>query len=198
MEFTVVPWRTDPALGQIRELRYIVNTNAPIGPQTAQVLETQRYVHRKESNTHIIEAICSMREAPYGDCFVVETKIIAQPASGNKTRVDASTALNFTKSCFIQGTIEKASIKQAKDSYADWAKLAEDFAKTPNRTEALEKKKAAAPVVSEKPSDPTMTKSLANILGGIMVLLLILIALVINLISRLQRIEALLDPQKMS
>eukprot|EP00002_Diphylleia_rotans_P020254 TRINITY_DN3934_c0_g1_i1.p1 TRINITY_DN3934_c0_g1~~TRINITY_DN3934_c0_g1_i1.p1 ORF type:complete len:801 (+),score=171.89 TRINITY_DN3934_c0_g1_i1:45-2447(+) len=48
MEFTVVPWRTDPALGQIRELRYIVNTNAPIGPQTAQVLETQRYVHRKE------------------------------------------------------------------------------------------------------------------------------------------------------
>ncbi|CAJ0892149.1 12645_t:CDS:10, partial [Entrophospora sp. SA101] len=81
-----------------------------IGPKTTKVHLKDELVHCDFTGYTTLLTSTSTPDVPSGDSFVVMTKTCLMYAGRNRVRIIVSCAVNFTKNCWLKGTIEKASI----------------------------------------------------------------------------------------
>eukprot|EP00004_Rigifila_ramosa_P011096 TRINITY_DN2339_c0_g2_i6.p1 TRINITY_DN2339_c0_g2~~TRINITY_DN2339_c0_g2_i6.p1 ORF type:complete len:365 (-),score=68.45 TRINITY_DN2339_c0_g2_i6:43-1137(-) len=195
-------WQDHATFGKIRELEYRVFTNAPIGPRTAKVNETQRYSWDKDKTVLFVESICHMTEVPYCDCFCIETKFSLSPIEGapQRTKLLLTTGVRFLKSCWIQDTIESNTNKKSKESYAQWIQMSVEMAENGGKLKAAAAESqpgpsasSATPATTPAPiSQPQSSKASSALQAcGLLLGFLVVIAVLAALWTMVQKLENL-------
>jgi len=124
-DLVVADWATHPIFGTVREKRYVVPTNAPIGPAFSRAEETQCY-YINANKQLIIQTISIMLDIPYGDYFRVEAKWEVTPRDGGCS-LTVSSGVNFLKKTLMKGRIESTAVRQTKETYLRWVSIAKDY-----------------------------------------------------------------------
>jgi len=120
-DLTIERW-TPSEYGTFRILTYRAPVRAAVGPRTTRLQETQRYHLQKERL--VVEIVSVMHDIPYGDYFRVESKHEVIALAEDRCRLTIGVGLHFTKSTFFEAKLRKDTMKESKESFELWAKLA--------------------------------------------------------------------------
>jgi len=123
-ELVVEKWSSHPQYGKSRTLNYRAPVNFSIGPSSTRLEEIQRYHLSKDRL--LIEIVSIMHDIPYGDYFRVEARHEVTSIGQDLSRLTISVAVNFLKKTFFEGKINSGTLKESKESYERWVKLALD------------------------------------------------------------------------
>ncbi|GAA6004728.1 GRAM and VASt domain-containing protein [Rhodotorula paludigena] len=105
-----------------RSMSYIKPLNGSIGPKQTKCLITDESAHVDFDDFVCVITTTRTPDVPSGSAFAVKTRTSMTWARGNSCRVVVTTGVEWTKSSFIKGIIEKSAIDGQKQYHADLEK----------------------------------------------------------------------------
>ncbi|CAG8504079.1 9581_t:CDS:2 [Ambispora gerdemannii] len=93
-----------------RTSSYIRPLTNPMGPKSTKCYLKDECLHRDFDRYVTNFTITNTPDVPYGSYFSVKTRTCIMWAGANETRIIVSTAVEFSKSSWIKGTIERAAL----------------------------------------------------------------------------------------
>eukprot|EP00884_Botryococcus_braunii_P008439 jgi/Botrbrau1/17597/Bobra.0166s0036.1 len=117
-------WRQHHNMGRVRELQFVSQVKAKLGPPQAHCLQIQRY--RIFRGDHLVfETTQVMNDIPFGDHFSVETRwditpVPLDPSGTQRCQVQTYVAIPFSKGTIWKKAIEKGTLDSCKESHSDW------------------------------------------------------------------------------
>ncbi|GAA6038906.1 hypothetical protein JCM8097_000567 [Rhodosporidiobolus ruineniae] len=102
-----------------RSMSYIKPLNGSIGPKSTKCLITDESAHVDFDDFVCVVTTTRTPDVPSGGSFAVKTRTSMTWAKGNQTRVVVTTGVEWTKSSFIKGIIDKSAIDGQKTYHND-------------------------------------------------------------------------------
>ena len=128
--FSAEPWKPSGVQGRIRQLSWEQPVKNPMSPvNKTRIIETQRMEHDdvslEESTVVVVHSKQTFTTVPYCESFSVATKwiITASGGGGGDGAEDAgcwirvSTEVVFSKGLWVQGLIEKTTLRQSHEAF---------------------------------------------------------------------------------
>ncbi|GAA6005682.1 hypothetical protein JCM11491_003724 [Sporobolomyces phaffii] len=120
-----------------RSFSYIKPLNGSIGPRQTKCLITDESAHVDFDDFVCVVTTTRTPDVPSGSAFAVKTRTSMTWAKGNSCRVVVTTGVEWTKSSFIKGIIEKSCIDGQKTYHTDLEKAMRSYITT-HRNEFVE------------------------------------------------------------
>ncbi|BGP30772.1 hypothetical protein JCM10296v2_002529 [Rhodotorula toruloides] len=105
-----------------RSMSYIKPLNGSIGPKSTKCLITDESVHVDFDDYVCVVTTTRTPDVPSGSAFAVKTRTSMTWAKNDHCRVVVTTGVEWSKSSFIKGIIEKSAIDGQKQYHADLEK----------------------------------------------------------------------------
>ncbi|CEQ41874.1 SPOSA6832_03630 [Sporobolomyces salmonicolor] len=121
-----------------RSFSYIKPLNGSIGPKQTKCLITDESAHVDFDDFVCVITTTRTPDVPSGSAFAVKTRTSMTWSKGNSCRVVVTTGVEWSKSSFIKGIIEKSCIDGQKTYHADLEKAMRAYIAT-HRNEFVEK-----------------------------------------------------------
>ncbi|BGP14608.1 hypothetical protein JCM10213_002224 [Rhodosporidiobolus nylandii] len=120
-----------------RSMSYIKPLNGSIGPKQTKCMITDESAHVDFDDFVCVITTTRTPDVPSGSAFAVKTRTSMTWAKGNHCRVVVTTGVEWSKSSFIKGIIEKSCIDGQKTYHADLEKAMRAYIAT-HRNEFVE------------------------------------------------------------
>ncbi|GAA5934863.1 uncharacterized protein JCM15063_003086 [Sporobolomyces koalae] len=120
-----------------RSVSYIKPLNGSIGPKQTKCLITDESAHVDFDDFVCVVTTTRTPDVPSGSAFAVKTRTSMTWAKGNSCRVVVTTGVEWSKSSFIKGIIEKSCIDGQKTYHVDLEKAMRAYIST-HRNEFIE------------------------------------------------------------
>ncbi|GAA5915834.1 uncharacterized protein JCM6883_006303 [Sporobolomyces salmoneus] len=120
-----------------RSFSYIKPLNGSIGPKQTKCLITDESAHVDFDDFVCVVTTTKTPDVPSGSAFAVKTRTSMTWAKGNSCRVVVTTGVEWSKSSFIKGIIEKSCIDGQKTYHTDLEKAMRSYITT-HRNEFIE------------------------------------------------------------
>ncbi|GAA5886059.1 hypothetical protein JCM5296_007076 [Sporobolomyces johnsonii] len=121
-----------------RSFSYIKPLNGSIGPKQTKCLITDESAHVDFDDFVCVITTTRTPDVPSGSAFAVKTRTSMTWSKGNSCRVVVTTGVEWSKSSFIKGIIEKSCIDGQKTYHADLEKAMRAYIAS-HRNEFVEK-----------------------------------------------------------
>ncbi|BGP23465.1 hypothetical protein JCM10295v2_002361 [Rhodotorula toruloides] len=105
-----------------RSMSYIKPLNGSIGPKSTKCLITDESAHVDFDDYVCVVTTTRTPDVPSGSAFAVKTRTSMTWAKNNHCRVVVTTGVEWSKSSFIKGIIEKSAIDGQKQYHTDLEK----------------------------------------------------------------------------
>ncbi|KWU42122.1 hypothetical protein RHOSPDRAFT_6244, partial [Rhodotorula sp. JG-1b] len=132
-----------------RSMSYIKPLTGSIGPRQTKCLITDESAHVDFDDFVCVITTTRTPDVPSGGAFAVKTRTSMTWDKGNKCRVVVTTGVEWSKSSFIKGIIEKSAIEGQKQYHSDLEKAMRAYIAT-HRNEFVEE--------GQDPDAPTATE----------------------------------------
>ncbi|KAI8969175.1 hypothetical protein BDF20DRAFT_916554 [Mycotypha africana] len=102
-----------------RQTSYVKPLNNALGPKQTRCILTEQIQHEDTTDyiTHL--SVCRTPDVPSGGSFLIKTRTCISWCAQGQVRVLVTVSVEFTKTCWIKGTIEKASIEGQQKFYTE-------------------------------------------------------------------------------
>ncbi|GAA5899383.1 hypothetical protein JCM8208_001633 [Rhodotorula glutinis] len=139
MEIQIGDWAPQASGSNLlaRSMSYIKPLNGSIGPRQTKCLITDESAHVDFDDFVCVVTTTRTPDVPSGSAFSVKTRTSMTWARGNHCRVVVTTGVEWTKSSFIKGIIEKSAIDGQKQYHTDLEKAMRAYIAT-HRNEFVE------------------------------------------------------------
>ncbi|GAA5925373.1 hypothetical protein JCM3775_001395 [Rhodotorula graminis] len=139
MEIQIGDWAPQASGSNLlaRSMSYIKPLNGSIGPRQTKCLITDESAHVDFDDFVCVVTTTRTPDVPSGSAFSVKTRTSMTWAKGNLCRVVVTTGVEWTKSSFIKGIIEKSAIDGQKQYHTDLEKAMRAYIAT-HRNEFVE------------------------------------------------------------
>ncbi|GAA5863774.1 hypothetical protein JCM3774_001154 [Rhodotorula dairenensis] len=148
-----------------RSMSYIKPLYGSIGPRQTKCLITDESAHVDFDDFVCVITTTRTPDVPSGSAFAVKTRTSMTWAKGNKCRVVVTTGVEWSKSSFIKGIIEKSAIEGQKQYHSDLEKAMRAYIAT-HRNEFVEEGQdpdaPVAPGDSQAEADESTAESEAD------------------------------------
>ncbi|XP_040277840.1 protein Aster-A isoform X2 [Bufo bufo] len=110
-DIVVNPWVPDSSGKQSRIISYTIPINNPLGPKTANVVETQMLTYSLKGSLCILDSQVVTHGIPYQDYFYTAHRYCMTSVTKNKARLRVSSEICYRKQpwSLVRGIIEKNS-----------------------------------------------------------------------------------------
>ncbi|GAA5976150.1 hypothetical protein JCM10908_005399 [Rhodotorula pacifica] len=139
MEIQIGDWAPQSSGSHLlaRSMSYIKPLNGSIGPKQTKCLITDESAHVDFDDFVCVITTTRTPDVPSGSAFAVKTRTSMTWGKGNKCRVVVTTGVEWSKSSFIKGIIEKSAIDGQKQYHSDLEKAMRVYIST-HRNEFVE------------------------------------------------------------
>ncbi|KAG0236960.1 hypothetical protein BGW42_002173 [Actinomortierella wolfii] len=114
-------WKPSPDNTQTKVTRYTKWLGMPIGPKTTKATLTDVCEHKDFNDYVTCVTTTSTPDVPSGSCFATKNRTCISWAGPNLVRVVVTGAVEFSKSTWIKGTIEKGAADGMGTHYRELA-----------------------------------------------------------------------------
>ncbi|KAG0244029.1 hypothetical protein BGW41_000457 [Actinomortierella wolfii] len=114
-------WKPNPDNTQTKVTRYTKWLGMPIGPKTTKATLTDVCEHKDFNDYVTCVTTTSTPDVPSGSCFATKNRTCISWAGPNLVRVVVTGAVEFSKSTWIKGTIEKGAADGMGTHYRELA-----------------------------------------------------------------------------
>ncbi|GAA6002200.1 hypothetical protein JCM10207_003122 [Rhodosporidiobolus poonsookiae] len=139
MEIQIGDWAPQASGSNLlaRSMSYIKPLSGSIGPKQTKCLITDESAHVDFDDFVCVVTTTRTPDVPSGGAFAVKTRTSMTWARGNHCRVVVTTGVEWSKSSFIKGIIEKSCIDGQKTYHSDLEKAMRSYIST-HRNEFVE------------------------------------------------------------
>ncbi|KAI5479022.1 gram domain protein [Pseudohyphozyma bogoriensis] len=139
LELQISDWAPEKSGSNLlaRSMSYIKPLNGSIGPKQTKCLITDESMHVDFDDYVCIITTTKTPDVPSGSAFAVKTRTSMTWAKGNSCRVVVTTGVEWSKSSFIKGIIERSCIDGQKTYHTDLEKAMRSYIQQ-HRSEFLE------------------------------------------------------------
>ncbi|KAK4703071.1 hypothetical protein P7C70_g3146, partial [Phenoliferia sp. Uapishka_3] len=124
LELQISDWAPEKSGSNLlaRSMSYIKPLNGSIGPKQTKCLITDESAHVDFEDYVCVVTTTRTPDVPSGSAFAVKTRTSMTWAKNNTCRVVVTTGVEWSKSSFIKGIIERSCIEGQKTYHADLEK----------------------------------------------------------------------------
>jgi len=129
-ELEIGEWEGEGDSSKIREVRYNMSMNIPVGPRNCEVKETQQLKSSSSEETMFcVETKAKSSGVPYADAFTVVTNSCLLETVEGKSRLIARAEIRFEKDLwgFLKEKIESNALNGLKSHYKELVEALETF-----------------------------------------------------------------------
>lgn len=160
-----------------REYSYTKPLNGSVGPKQAKCFITEKIEHMDVEDYIMVKQTSKCPGVPFGNNFVVNTRIYMSWSDHNTTRMFVVTNIVWSSKTLLKGTIEKGSIDGQKDSISIMVdELKEIIAsagsgrrKSRKRGKSFKRSKSSSPESDQtSPQTTSLPQQIFSILSGML------------------------------
>ena len=139
-ELDIGAWEEGGEGDKVREVRYNMELNNPVGPKKCQVKETQ--VLREEARMMTVDTVADNSGVPYADSFSVLTHNCLLDTGPASTRLIAKAEIRFKKELwgFLKDKIETNAWSGIRSYYSSLSAALEDYSEEAPQQASLQPK----------------------------------------------------------